>query len=31
MTFGELVLAIPLWAIATIELLKYIDEIQEGE
>ena len=31
MTFGELVLAIPLWEIAVIELLKFLNEIQEGE
>jgi len=31
MTLGELMLAIPLWAIAAIELLKYINERQEGE
>ena len=28
MILGELMFAIPLWAIATIELLKYINEIQ---
>ena len=31
MTLGELMLAIPLWAMVGIELLKYIDERQEGE
>ena len=31
MTLGELMLAIPLWEIAAIELLKYIDERQEDE
>ena len=31
MTLGELMLAIPLWAIAAIELLRYINERQEGE
>ena len=31
MILGELMLTIPLWAIAAIELLKYIDERHEGE
>lgn len=31
MTLGELMLAIPLWWIAAIELLRYISERQEGE
>lgn len=31
MTLGELMLAIPLWAIVAIALLKYINERQGGE
>lgn len=31
MIFEGLMLAIPLWAIAAIELLKFIIEIHEGE